>query len=234
MKDEQFDKEIADLYQQRKSEIVAPSIDLSKPLVEKKRSIFSFFSILTVGAAASFGIMAIVTHFAKSPQEVEQSTIALYQVNITEKKSKKLEETTPLTTPELPPKPEVPPLNSKLSLLEPMKNSTQLNDVENFDLSLVQVVTLPHLIEPKVAIKPIYKVMPKFTQKALQENQLGAIRFRYEVDQSGDVKNIHIVKSEVGRELERSAKKALGKWKYAPDIVYAENYEVVFEFSVEK
>lgn len=231
MKDEQFEKEITDLYQQRKSQIVAPSISMTEPSSKSKRSFVSLFSIFALGGAASFGIMAIITHFAKSPQANLQNQTIKHQVNITEKPSPKPDETVILIKPELPPKPPVPPLNIKPKLLKPVKNSTQVNDVDNVELNVVHVASLPQLKEPELSINPTYKVMPKYSQKALQDNQSGAIRLRYEIDASGNVTNINVMESKVSRELQRSAKKALAKWKYNPEDNIQSSYEIIFEFN---
>ncbi len=72
MKDEQFDKELSELYQQRKSKIIAPNITLSSPSTKRNYSVIKLLSIFTVGGIASFGIMAVMSYFAKNPEEQEQ------------------------------------------------------------------------------------------------------------------------------------------------------------------
>ena len=73
--------------------------------------------------------------------------------------------------------------------------------------------------------------MPKYSHQALQAQQYGTIRLRYEIDATGSVKNIKIVNSEVSRELQRSAKQALAKWKYKQSTNVQRSYEIIFEFN---
>jgi protein TonB len=231
MRDDQFDKEIADLYQQRKSQVVAPNVLLSESLVKNKRSLLSLFSIFTLGGIASFGIMAIVTHFAKSPFENHQESPAQHQVYIADQELLMPVKKVILKRPALPPKPMVLALKVKQNLLAPIKKNTQVNGVDNFDLNAVQIVTLPHIKEPRFTIIPVYKVMPKYSNRAMQDNKTGAIRLRYEIDDAGNVINIHVVDSEVSRDLQQSAKKALSKWKYNSSDALIDSYEIIFEFT---
>ena len=66
MKHEDSDKEIASLYQQRKQQIEVPEINLS--LLQKKKkplyTIVQLLAILFFGSVASFGILAVISHFS--------------------------------------------------------------------------------------------------------------------------------------------------------------------------
>lgn len=231
MKDESFDKEVAALYQQRKSQIVAPNVTLSQPLVKVKYSVFKLFSIFTVGGLASFGILAIVAHLAKKPEEHKQILLNQHQVEIADIPVKT--QNTEIMVPKLvlPPKPELPITRVKPNVSKTSKNVLNLSDVNNVELNLIQVVKLPHLKEPKLSIKPVYRVMPKYSFKTMKAQHSGAVRLRYEIDSSGNVKNINIINSEVSKDLQRSAKKALAKWKYNPEDDFLSSYEIIFEFN---
>lgn len=232
MKDEQFDKEITELYQQRKSQIVAPNVILTESVTKTKYSVFKLLSIITVGGMASFGIMAIVSHLAKKPEELKQPQLTQHQVSITKIPAKIKNDEIIVPKPKLPSKPENPAVQVKKSLLAPLNSNTHVNDVENFELNnMVQVVNLPQLKEPKLSIEPVYKVMPKYSNKSLRDTQSGAIRLRYEIDESGNVMNIDVVSNGVSRELQRSARKALAKWKYNPEDNVQRHYEIIFEFN---
>ena len=231
MSDHQFDKEVTALYQQRKSQLIAPQINFTKAPFKPKYFIVKFSAIFTVAGIASFGIMAIVTHFAKIPQQQIQVEQTQYQVNLEAVQTPKLVEEVVLTKIKLPPQPKVPPVKLKLNLSEPVENKTSTSKVDKFELARVQVVKLPQLKEPEISIKPVYKIMPKYSQKALQNNHSGTIRLRYEIDGSGNVKNIEVVKSEESRDLQRAAKKALTQWKYNPNDNVLESYEIIFEFN---
>ena len=234
MNDEQFDKELLELYQQRKSKIIAPNITLSSLSNKKNYSVVKLLSIFTVGGIASFGIMAIMSYFAKNPEEQKQMFSTQHQVNIVEDAPKVVDDKVIVIRPKLPPKPDAPVLAADLDLLAPVKNDVQASSVENIELNTVQIVKLPHLKEPDFLIKPVYTVMPKYSPKTIQERQSGAIKLRYEIDSTGSVRNIEVVNSEVSRELQRSAKKALAKWKYKPTDNVQSSYEIIFEFNLNK
>ncbi len=234
MNDEQFDKELSGLYQQRKSQIVAPNINLAASSENKKYSLVKLFSIFMAGGIASFGIMAIITHFAKSPEEQKQTFTTQHQVSIAEEHPRQADDKVIVIKPKLPPKPVTPGVESAVNLLAPIKNDVQTSGVKGIELNPVQVVKLPHLKEPEFLIKPVYKVMPKLSAKALREQKYGAIRLRYKIDGAGNVKNIEVINSEVSRGLQRSAKKALAKWKYQPADNVQRSYEIIFEFNPRK
>lgn len=64
---DKFDKEPSDLYQQSKQQTDASTVDLTSDIeaIKPHRSLWQMLALLVVGGAASFGIMALVTHFAK-------------------------------------------------------------------------------------------------------------------------------------------------------------------------
>jgi len=234
MNNDPFDKELTKLYQQRKSQTVAPDIHLA-PLTRKKRhSIISLLSIFTIGGAASFGIMAIISHFAKAPDEYKQVFISQHQIDVVEEHIKNNEKEPIAIKPTLPPLPKSPTPASEIASIHPAKHSTQVKHINNIELNAVPIISLPTFKEPKLSITPIYKEMPKMSQQALYEQHSGAIRLRYQIDAQGNVSNIVIIKSEVNRELQRAARKALAKWKYKPSDNIKSHYEIIFDFNPKK
>lgn len=234
MKDELFDKELSELYQQRKQHLTPPNVDIAQPPKNKRYSPLNLLSILTIAGFASFGIMALITHFALIPdKKTRMPNNTSYRINITDEDSIRIDDKqTPIAVkPKLPPKPIKNSINSEVKLLVPTKNNAQLNEIESMHINAVQIVKLPQLTEPELNIKPIFKIMPKFSNKALFNKSSGTVRLQYEIDNSGSVKNIEIVSSSVSPSLQRSAKKALAKWKYKPDENVQNNYEIIFEFN---
>lgn len=154
----------------------------------------------------------------------------MHQVNIEELTVNTKDEEVILPTPKLPSKPEKTIISNQTNLLSPLHESNHVMGVDNLDLNVVKIVNLPLLKDPKLTIEPIYKVMPIYSTKALKDNQSGDIRLRYNIDKLGNVNNIYIVSSTVGRELQRSAKKTLAKWRYNPIDNVQRDYEIIFEF----
>jgi TonB family protein len=231
MNEDQFDKEISKLYQQRKSQLVAPKVMLPEPSIKTRYSGFKILSIFTLGGIASFGIMAIVSHFANNPQTFKPATSVSHPVDVTDIPIETITDTVIVLQPVLPAKPEVPSVPTKKDLLVPLTNQTPVNNIDNFALNRVKIINLPQLKSPKISITPIYKVLPKYSDKAVSNTRSGAIKLRYEIDGLGNVQNIDVVSNEASRDLARSAKKALAKWKYNPDDVDQRYYEVIFEFN---
>ena len=66
MKHQASDKEIDALYQQRKQQTSAPEINFSSLKKSKKPryTLIQLLSILFCGGAASFGILAVISHFS--------------------------------------------------------------------------------------------------------------------------------------------------------------------------
>ena len=234
MNDEQFDKELSELYQQRKAEIVAPKINLIEPTKRKNYSLAKLFSIFTVGGIASFGILAIITNLAKKPAGSNIVITPKHQVSLADQKARETDDTVMIEKVTLPPKPEPPTLLPELDVLIPEKNNARVNVIENITLNTKQIISVPHLKDPEFLLKPVFKVMPKFPSKSLKEQESGFIRLRYEIDTSGKVINIEIIEREVSRELQRSAINALAKWRYQEATEQKINHEIIFEFNPEK
>lgn len=231
MNDEQFDKELATLYQKRKSQIVAPSVSLEGIEAKPRSSIIKLCSVFAIGGLASFGIMALVTHLVEKPVPIMSTNDKNHHVDITEIELARNTEEMVLPKVELPPQPEVAAIVVRNESITPLKNGVKVNKVESIAMNMVQTVTLPQLKEPELTITPTYKVMPKFFPKTLHENQSGSIKLSYQIDESGGVVNIEVVESEVNRVLQRSAKKALAKWQYNPKDNLQSRYEIIFEFN---
>ena len=234
MNDEHFDKELSKLYQQRKAQFDAPEVNLSKRPVGKNYSFTKLVSIFTLGGVASFSILAIVTHFAKRPENSNQVVGEIHQIELAENKTEKKDEKLTINTTTLPPKPASPASLPELNIIIPEKNKTHTSDIEKITLKTKQVVRIPSLKDPEFIVKPIYKVMPKFPNKSLKDRESGAIKLGYEIDTTGKVHNIKIIESDVNRELQRSAINALAKWRYESVISQHREHEIIFEFNSEK
>jgi TonB family protein len=231
MNDEQFDKELAELYQQRKGQIVVPEVNLAESRKNRNYSFIKLISIFTAGGVASFGIMAVITHFAKNPEHSKPIFEPIHQVNLAAPKTKETDDIVMVNNVSLPPKPEIPPLLPELDVLVPIKNKANVSGIDNITLNTKQIVRIPHLKDPEFLVKPTFKVMPKFPTKSLKDQESGAIRLRYEIDTTGKVQNIQVIESGVTRELQRSAISALAKWRYESAMTKQKDQEIIFEFN---
>lgn len=234
MSSDDFDTEMAKLYQQRKAQIIAPQISFKEQEKSRRFSPTSLLAIFSAAGFASFGIMAIISHLSTAPIQTSPLYNSNHQIDIIEITSNEDDKNNMPIIPPLPPKPIIKQPSKTFPLdVEKQVNKTIIAP-ETLATAQVQFVTLPQLIEPKLAIKPIYKVLPKYSLSALQSKQSGEIQLKYQITPSGSVKNITILKSSVSRKLQQSTKKALAKWQYTPSNSFKESYQIVFEFKADK
>jgi len=234
MSRDNFDNEIAQLYQQRKHKLVAPQIKLKEQSYQNKYSPLKLLTLFLAGGMASFGIMAVISHLSTNKTTTISPVINSQAVELIEPVTSN---PTDKTLVKIIPLPEKPQINVPLSpALQPTQGKPQNHDMQvpELTVNLIKVLTLPQLTEPKLVIEPIYKVLPKYSLSARNSNQVGEVKLSYHVDSAGKVKNINIVSSSVNRDIQRSTKKALSQWLYTPNEALSGNHEVVFVFSIAK
>ena len=73
-----------------------------------------------------------------------------------------------------------------------------------------------HPISAKVKeqVMPIHRVEPKYPLKAAEEKIEGAVVLRFDIDKSGDVQNVEVMKAVPANVFNRVAITALKQWKY--------------------
>ena len=237
MKYEDSDKEIASLYQQRKQQIEAPEIHLSL-LQKKKKPLYTIVQLLVIlffGSAASFGILAVISHFSTQvpmpPKQVLPTKLSI--VELDNEEVTPVDEVIAIVIPPLvPKKPHVAPVYSKNAQVHGM---TDLPNALPFALS-VDVITVsinPKLTQPVLSLVPIYQEQPKYSNEAIRDRQSGTVKLAYIISSKGNVSNITTVESTANRELNSAAKKALSRWRYRSGEYSKEGYEIIFDFTLE-
>ena len=234
MKHEDSDKEIASLYQQRKQQIEVPEINLS--LLQKKKkplyTIVQLLAILFFGSVASFGILAVISHFSAQvpmpPEPLLPTKLSI--VELDNEEVTPVDEVIAIVIPPLvPKKPYVAPVYSKNTQVHGV---TDLPNALPFTLS-VDVITVsanPELKQPVLSLVPIYQEQPKYSNEAIRDRQTGTVKLAYMISSKGNVSTITTVESTANRELNFAAKKALSKWRYRAGEYSKEGYEIIFDF----
>ncbi len=239
MSADKFDKELSDLYQQSKQQTEAPRVDLTgatKP-TNSPRSPWHMLVLLIAGGAASFGIMAVITNFAKPPvhgevhgtsEQYKQHSVRI--VEVTEVKSEAL--VLPPPTPPLPPEPasNVPKAVSEV----PTPATTIVKPTLALNKPTADEVNMPTINQPILDTKPIYKVMPEYPKSALYSRKSGKVKLQYRISYSGKVIDISGMNKHSDRALELSAKKALSQWRYPEESGGEKFLEIEFEFNLEQ
>lgn len=233
MKNDNFDREIASLYQQRKQQIEAPEINFAESKATKKTrySVLQMLSILFFGGAASFGILAVISHFSVKPP-IEPMFTSVGKLNIVELEKEEVisrDDVVIVQAPLIPIKPHVAPVQPQ------HEKALEIKKVDN-DLAIslptgvVNVGAYPTLKQPELSLVPIYQEQPKYSDKAIRARQSGTVKLAYNISSQGKVTDITIVESNVNRQLNNSAKRALSKWLYKPNEFNEEGYEIIFDF----
>ena len=167
---DKFDKELSELYQQSKQQSHAPTVDLTsdaKP-VKSTRSPWHMLTLLVTGGAASFGIMALVTHFAKPPAHGTSEQYKQHSVRVVEITEVNPEAVTlPPVTPPLPPKPEsnTPKASSEI----PTPTTAITKPTFAFNKPTADAVNVPEINQPTFDVKPIHRVMPEIGRASCRE-----------------------------------------------------------------
>ena len=232
MTNKQFDKELTELYQQRKNTIKPPQVKLGEDKKHSSATWWKPLSVVSLGGVASFAILAIVSQLAPQPKNipspVETTRTIELKVPVTEQKTKD----SIVIVKKLPEKPSLTVIEKPR--IDKQVTPSVINPIEitPIEVNLEPLVTIARVEMPTLAITPVHKVMPKYTAKALQNKDSGEIRLSYQINEQGEVININVVESSVGRELQRAAKKALAKWQYALTEANNQNFEVVFQFDL--
>lgn len=229
MNQSNFDKELAELYQQRKQQVQAPKINLPKDNVKSKWR-FKKPSLFMVGSLSAFGLMAFVHHFyAPKPQKVVPVQEAKYILSVTELAEP--EDNSIIVKQPLPPKPTSQVPESTILDKPPAVTSlqTEINLPQTSDYSL----DLPNLKLVAKEIKPSLKVMPKYSIYDLNGVENAQIELSYQVNSKGETQGITVVNSTANRKLQKAAIKALSQWRYPVSDVASQDqaFTVIFDFS---
>lgn len=234
MSADKFDKELSDLYQQRKQQIDAPNVNLASgnKLQKSRRSPWHILALLLTGGIASFGIMALVTHLAKPSVHGVNEQYKQHSVRVIELTEVKIEEKTiPVASPPLPPKP-TSTTPTIIDNAKPEALAISVKPTISLNNSLENSLNVPTINQPKISIKPIYRVMPEYPKTALYARKSGTVKLQYRIADTGKVVDIKSVNQPGDRILERSAKQALAKWRYSTANASDKLLEVEFEFNL--
>ena len=230
-----FDDELSSLYQQRKTQIKPPvfaAASITKSTTPQ-RSPWHILALLLTGGVASFGIMAVVTHFATPTVHEKRAQYNQHSVRVVELTEIVTPETVllPVSAP-LPPKPESLPPKSSANSNVSQAGLALVEAKVSVNKALSHVVKVPKIRRASIAITPTHRVMPQYPQSALYAQKSGTIKLQYRISTEGKVIDIIGLNSQGNRILERSAKQALAQWRYPATSGSDEFLEIEFEFNL--
>lgn len=236
MSSDNFDNELATLYQQRKAQVVAPDVSLKAPSTLSQLSPLSILAIFSAATVASFSIMAVINHLSNATTKQAPVYNTTHQVEIADITPVTTDETEKTITlqPPLPPKPATNTIIQPTLIDVETQNTNTFVAPKKIATSTIQQVTLPQLTQPQLAQTPTYKVLPKYQINAEQPPQNGAVKLNYTITAEGTVSNIEVTESSVNRKLVLATKKALKQWRYVASDSAVEGVDIVFEFKVDE
>lgn len=235
MSADKFENEISALYQQRKQQTQAPEFDpiaTTKP-VKHQRSPWHMLVLLLTGGIASFGIMAVITHFATPAVHGTSEQYKQHSVRVVEVTEINIETPDILpVSPPLPPKPESLAANFTENSRVSQEHMAHTQAKPLLNQTLNHKVNVPAINQPSIAIVPIHRVMPEYPKSALYARTSGTVKLQYRISTEGKVVDISGSNKPGIRLLERSAKQALTQWRYPAESGSAQLLEVEFEFNL--
>ena len=233
MSDKNFDDELANLYQQRRANIDAPEVDLSRIKQRKQYPFMKWVIASITGGFASFGIFAYVNYLASNHTNVTPITSAPLQTTTVVLAPAK--EDTKVVIPPAQPLPELPETNrvQDTSAVAPEQLQLAL-EIETFEVQATSAsdIAISEIAKPSVEFKPIRRVMPKYDRESRLNKSTGTVRLSYRVDNNGSVYDVQVLERTATRGLVASSQKAIKQWQYAPNLDIARPLEVVFEFQL--
>ena len=92
-----------------------------------------------------------------------------------------------------------------------------------------KIALIPNALEHEV-LQPTFKIMPSIN-RVLSSNFNGRVKLAYNITKEGKVENIKIIQSNVPRDIEKSAKRALSQWRYPQQEAKDKELQVEFKFN---
>jgi len=230
MSDKNFDKKISLLYQQRKHEIQAPEVNLSKAkaVKTKRYNALQIIGIFFFGGAASFGILAFMNHLIEQKvTEAESEPKTLIRVVELTEASEDIVIIKPVLAGAK--KPSIISLrHEQHELLD--KQTVETNLAVGLPFDNVNIIPSKSPVQPKLSLVPLYqelaesstdhelqaivRVKPKYPIWAERDNIEGWVQLAFDINETGKVENVSVIDSEPKRIFNKAARKALLKWKY--------------------
>ncbi len=194
-------------------------------------------SAATVVVFGLFVLMVALIH-QDAPASVKKITPVSIFLTIDETPPEEKDRRKPPKEPEeiKPPK-EVKPVETKVN--------PKVDGIDGLELSLTGLTTRPGKGGPDFfggnndgSVQPMVMIQPQYPPIALQNNQQGWVKLGYNITPMGTVKDVRVIESKPRGIFDKSARKALYRWKYKPSIVdgvavASNGHTVMLEFNLE-
>lgn len=128
--------------------------------------------------------------------------------------------------PEKPKKPKTPPKLPKMNIAQntPPQAAPTKFDMPNLDIPLA-LGNGPSLggyaaqNSKNSQVVPLVRIEPQYPRKAAMAGKEGWVQLSFDINESGMVENVSVIKSNPRRLFDKAAMRSLLKWKYQPKVV---------------
>jgi protein TonB len=193
--------------------------------------IIRFASALIIGGGVTIGLFLFMNYLISGDMSFTKSDDELAYMNFIRVKQESKPETKKRELPKEPPKPPKQPPKPKLNtqtkaqVQQPLDIATpRLNmdlNLANDGLSGASVAQNLGNIGDGIAVNlmPIFKIPPTYPNRAKMLKKEGVVVLEFTITKEGLTSNIKVVKANPPKIFNKSAIKALSKWKFKPKIV---------------
>ncbi len=179
----------------------------------------AIFSIL-LGAAIAFGLFVVMAKLVENDGKAQEALPPPPVIDIVMQKPDDEIQQRVRKPPPPPPPPQEPPK------VEPLEPDQAEPDNTGFSLALPSVDTgdIGVSIGGVGAMRdgdaaPIVRIPPEYPPQASRDGKEGWVKLSFTINEVGGVEDVEVIDADPKRIFDRSAKRALRKWKYRPKIV---------------
>ncbi|NQY36188.1 MAG: energy transducer TonB [Alteromonadaceae bacterium] len=175
---------------------------------------------LLLGAGVTFALFSFMAFLVSNDgrSDEEQLENLVVEVNTTPPKSSA--ERRQRVPPPPPPPPKTPPKQAP-----PEPESSDTTGGISFNLPSIQLsgasagISAPGAFGRDGDATPIVRIEPKYPIQAARDGKEGWVRLSFTINKVGGVEDVTVLDAKPKRLFDKSAKRALKKWKYKPKIV---------------
>lgn len=231
MTQDEFDKSLRSLYQQRKEAIKSPISADDIMATSQKKPKLKWSGLIIMSVFASGGLLALMNSLLEEPSSRSVTQPPSRHIEIEKEAALAPSEESISVAQPLPQKPtpiETPDsLQSKPDAIYPATEiSTVLPQVK---ISLNDVA--PKGINDESSII-VHKVLPQYPQSLMSSKKQGHVTFYYLINTSGKVEEINTESWHGDRAFVRAGRKALSQWRYKP-MSKSKKALITFDFTLE-
>ena len=179
----------------------------------------AIISIL-LGAVIAFGLFVVMAKLVENDGKAQEKLDPPPVIDIVMQKPDDEVNTRVRKPPPPPPPPQEPPK------VEPLEPDQAEPDNTGFSLALPSVDTgdIGVSIGGVGAMRdgdaaPIVRIPPEYPPQASRDGKEGWVKLSFTINEVGGVEDVEVIDADPKRIFDRSAKRALRKWKYRPKIV---------------